>query len=238
MGIAGDPEYVGRPDGRKGCVLSLQLDNRWARAYRCFSVFCPQSPIDPCQAFFTPAIQRRSPVVSAQQTNRIAQLLRDHEPEILAEWVGEQTKEVAGQRGRIADSELREQSREFLGLLRQASSADGVSNPNDPVWQKVTAMLAGLSHSRARQGFTPSETATFVFSLKRPLFARLTRARQGTRRPGRGDLGRDELLDRLGLYTTEGSPKPRRGHSAPAGGDARAVHAGGRSCGTASWPCR
>ena len=138
--------------------------------------------------------------MSAQQTNRIAQLLRDHESEILAEWVGEQTKEVAGQRGRIADSELREQSREFLGLLRQASSADGVSNPNDPAWQKVTAMLSGLSQSRARQGFTPSQTASFVFSLKRPIFAHLKRE-HGKEPDGLAEetWAATELIDRLGL---------------------------------------
>ena len=60
------------------------------------------------------------------------------------------------------------------------------------------------------QGSTPSETATFVFSLKQPLFARLRR-----------ELGRDaealadeiwratQLLDKLGLYTTEVYQKSR-----------------------------
>jgi len=65
-------------------------------------------------------------------------------------------------------------------------------------------MLGEISRSRAQQGFTPSETAMFVFSLKRPLFERL-----------RQEHGRDpeawastlwattEVVDELGLYTAE-----------------------------------
>ena len=150
--------------------------------------------------------------MSPQQTNRIAQLLRDHETEILAEWVGEQTKEIAGQHGRIADSEIRDQSREFLSLLRQASSGDGLSNPNDPAWEKVTAMLAGLSQTRARQGFTPSQTASFVFSLKRPLFAHLKR--EYAKEPevlADETWSATELIDRLGLQTAEAFIKNREG---------------------------
>src|SRR2546430_3949984 len=42
-----------------------------------------------------------------------------------------------------------------------------------PGWQEVLDALASLSRSRARQGFTPAQTANFIFSLKRPLFALL-----------------------------------------------------------------
>jgi rsbT co-antagonist protein RsbR len=65
-------------------------------------------------------------------------------------------------------------------------------------------ILAGISKSRAHQGFTASETAMFVLSLKQPLFEHLRR-----------ELGQDAealaqevwtatlLLDKLGLWTTE-----------------------------------
>jgi len=65
-------------------------------------------------------------------------------------------------------------------------------------------MLTGLSAARSRQGSTPSETATFIFSFKEPLFARL---REEYRSDGEG-LTREswtasQLLDKLGLFTTE-----------------------------------
>ena len=61
-----------------------------------------------------------------------------------------------------------------------------------------------LSSARAQQGFSPSETAIFVFSLKKPLFDRMAAMR--AQRPGRAvrrDLGDQRPLDRLGLYTAE-----------------------------------
>jgi rsbT co-antagonist protein RsbR len=71
-------------------------------------------------------------------------------------------------------------------------------------WDEVRGFLADVSTQRARQGFTPVETAMFVFSLKEPLFARL-----------RTELAADPaslteltwtistLFDAMGLYTTE-----------------------------------
>src|SRR5262249_11481231 len=79
-----------------------------------------------------------------------------------------------------------------------------------PEWGETRALLADIALTRARQGFSPSETATFVFSLKQPLFERL-----------RGEFARDPaaladamwktttLLDSLGLYTTELYQKSR-----------------------------
>ena len=71
-------------------------------------------------------------------------------------------------------------------------------------------MLGDLSRSRALAGFSPSETATFVFSLKQPLFTRMR-----TELKGNADALADEvwnvtvLLDKLGLYTTEMFQKSR-----------------------------
>jgi len=68
----------------------------------------------------------------------------------------------------------------------------------------VRERLSELSQARARQGFSPSETATFVFSLKQPLFAQL-RARYSNDPAGLSDelWITTLLLDKLGLYTME-----------------------------------
>ena len=70
--------------------------------------------------------------------------------------------------------------------------------------------LAEISRSRSAQGFSPSETATFVFSLKKPLFARLRRELGGNADALADATWRvTELLDGLGLYTTEAHQKAR-----------------------------
>lgn len=72
----------------------------------------------------------------------------------------------------MKESELREQSRKFLNLMvRAATQQPSLNDINAPAWDETSEFLSGVSRSRAHQGFTPSETATFIFSLKQPLFA-------------------------------------------------------------------
>jgi len=138
---------------------------------------------------------------------RLATILERHEKDVLNEWVDQQVAAVTRRRDLVNDQELREDSRRFLAIFRQAAQNEGGA---DADWGEARAFLEDLSRTRARQGFSPSETAMFVFSLKQPLFARL-----------RQELGRDPealgdelwnasvVLDRLGLYTTEVYQKSR-----------------------------
>jgi rsbT co-antagonist protein RsbR len=133
----------------------------------------------------------------------IKDILNHHEDAILSEWVELQLASSALRRDLLSDAELRAQSKTFLGLLRAGLEA-GAGDIDKPAWQPARDFLTELSRARARQGFSASETATFVMSLKQPLFARL-----------REELGRQPdalagetwaisaLVDRLALYTTE-----------------------------------
>ena len=135
---------------------------------------------------------------------RLPEILTKYEGEMLAEWLREQLASETVRRGLIPEAELREQSRTFLGLLREATEKSDGAEPAGPEWVDVREMLASMARARARQGLTPTETATFVFSLKRPLFARLRRELAGDP----DGLGEEIwvttlLLDQLGLYTVE-----------------------------------
>ena len=139
--------------------------------------------------------------------SRLASILREHEAHILADWI---TSLAKATRGGLDRAEVEEQARAFVALLADAMSRDGAGEIEGPAWAKVREILAGLSTARARQGRPPSETATFIFSLKEPLFARL-------REEYRGDaeaLAREMwtatlLLDKLGLLTTEAYQRTR-----------------------------
>jgi rsbT co-antagonist protein RsbR len=68
----------------------------------------------------------------------------------------------------------------------------------------VRDILQRVSFTRAQQGFTPSETATFVLSLKKPLFEALRAAAGGDANFLAAETwNATELLDRLALFTTE-----------------------------------
>jgi rsbT co-antagonist protein RsbR len=147
-------------------------------------------------------------MVKASPSSRLADIVRKHEEEILTDWVKEQLAAITLRQDLMAEGDLREQSRALLGALRDALQRDG-RDITRPEWGAVRDVLSEVSRSRARQGFSPSETATFVFSLKQPVFSRL---RQEVREV---DALADEtwaatlLLDRLGLYTTEIYQKSR-----------------------------
>jgi rsbT co-antagonist protein RsbR len=134
---------------------------------------------------------------------RLAEIVGRHEAAILEEWLRLQGEPIGRRRDRISDAELRQQSTTFLSNVRRAAEG-GTLDVRSPHWEETRAQLGEISASRARQGFTPAETATFVFSLKQPVFMRL-----------RQELGADpqaladetwratELLDSLGLHTVE-----------------------------------
>jgi rsbT co-antagonist protein RsbR len=141
--------------------------------------------------------------VNTNGNSQIPGILKKKERELLAAWMAEQT---AGgfQEGRMKEAELREQSQEFLRLFREAAQSGGVADGDGPEWQRVREMLSGLSRSRAQQGFSPSETATFVLSLKKPLFDHMRQeCGQDAETLAHETWTATRLLDQLGLWTTE-----------------------------------
>jgi rsbT co-antagonist protein RsbR len=71
-------------------------------------------------------------------------------------------------------------------------------------WSAVRELLGQFSRSRALQGFTPSETATFIFSLKEPLFALLREEFKGNSQQLAAETWTaTKLIDKLGLYIAE-----------------------------------
>jgi len=143
------------------------------------------------------------------ETEIVAKLVGDHEAEILPEWIELQKKAGSLSTGRINESELKAQCREFLRLLRPAL-AKGGTTVSDAAYEPVRDFLGDVSRSRALQGFSPTETATFVFSLKEPLFKGLNRDKSlSPAAVAQTIWAITILLDELGLYTVEIYQKSR-----------------------------
>jgi rsbT co-antagonist protein RsbR len=129
-------------------------------------------------------------------------LISRHEKEILDDWVKLQVSSDTHRGELVTERDVRSESQRFLEATRIAIASG--TDIRTAEWAPVKDLLAELSQSRARQGFSPTETAMFVFSLKQPLFARI-----------RTELAKDPgtsadaiwaittLLDRLGLLTME-----------------------------------
>lgn len=141
---------------------------------------------------------------TATVQNRLTQLLSDQESALLGDWVSRQLKSETMRPNLISENDLRTQSRNFLAAFRTALKVGDLNDIHGNAWDEVRDLLGELSRSRARQGFTPSETATFVFSLKQPLFSHLRTLYNGDPAGLSDELwATTQLLDKLGLYTTE-----------------------------------
>jgi rsbT co-antagonist protein RsbR len=133
-----------------------------------------------------------------------------NEQELLSEWIQLQLTSTSLRTDLMKEGELREQSREFIELLRSVLGTGIPFSLNSSDWAGVRDFLAGVSRSRAVQGFSPTETATFVLSLKQPVFARLRKQLENNP----GELAEalwatTTVLDKLALLTTEIHQKSR-----------------------------
>jgi rsbT co-antagonist protein RsbR len=145
--------------------------------------------------------------VSSTDRNRLSVLLQREEGAILNDWVTAQLKASTMRSDLLNEAQLRQQSSQFLTALHmalQSGQADGSQ------WDDVEDFLAELARTRALQGFNPAETATFVMSLKQPLFRRLQTDLKGDAAALADALWEvTTLIDRLALQTTEVHQKAR-----------------------------
>jgi rsbT co-antagonist protein RsbR len=141
--------------------------------------------------------------------NRLKHLIEDDEGALLATWGQIQLSSVLGLKGRVSESEIRTSSHDFVVSLKQALASDETNNIAGPAWSGVREILSSISKRWAILGFTPSETATFVFSFKEALFVRLRATQEDPAILAEQIWAATSLLDRLGLYTTEVYQKSR-----------------------------
>ena len=136
-------------------------------------------------------------------------ILKNYKTELLKEWLSEQL-DSGIRKGLIKEAELREECREFLDSFSKAVQSGNLTNIQAPEWSDVREILTSISRQRSQKGFTPTETATFVLSLKQPLFNRLRQelSLDATALVEEIWLG-TTLREKLGLWTTEIYQKTR-----------------------------
>ncbi|MFJ6698039.1 STAS domain-containing protein [Streptomyces sp. NPDC091272] len=128
-------------------------------------------------------------------------LLETHRDEFAQEWVRTVSATL---RGRLSAAEAAQELNEIYGALLGALKQGGLASRGEH-FSEVRSLLVELSRTRARRGFTPTETALCVFSLKGVLEAALVNTEGGAQ----AYLKLSKLLDDLGLFTVEEHAKTR-----------------------------
>ena len=146
----------------------------------------------------------------AKADTTLPDIIGKHQRQILAKWLDEQRAGGFFAAGAEQERETTDHSNRFLEELRKGAGSSQLENIGASEWEPTRSILSEISRDRVLKGFSPAQTAAFVFSLKAPLFGAL-----------REELGKDaqklgdeiwvatQLLDKLGLYTTEVYQKSR-----------------------------
>jgi rsbT co-antagonist protein RsbR len=134
----------------------------------------------------------------------LSDLITKHEAGLLKAWMRNQHEAGSLRSGQIKEDELKDQSTRFLSNFTIALKSGELDDITGAAWSQVRDLLGSFSRSRALQGFTPSETATFIFSIKGPLFTLLRDELKGKPQQLADQTWlASKLLDKLGLCTAE-----------------------------------
>jgi len=141
--------------------------------------------------------------------NKLAEVLDKHEQQIAKGWLERQASTMRRLSG-AEQQEVTRQSREFLKTVKTAAQGNGAGDISAPAWNPVRDFLTDFSAARAKGGYSSSETASFIFSMKQPLFEALRQELVHDPETLATETWRaTELLDSLGLLTTEAFQKTR-----------------------------
>jgi len=129
------------------------------------------------------------------------EVVKKNEGAILSGWIEEMVRGVR-RADLMTDTELKQQAKELLGLF--AKAAESSSDAESEAFLQTREFLRDIAKSRMDQGFTPSETALFVLSLKQPIFNALRDALKGNPSDLLNEVwASGNLLDRLALFTVD-----------------------------------
>jgi rsbT co-antagonist protein RsbR len=144
------------------------------------------------------------------EASTLPEVLTKYESDLIDEWVRLQVAELSSSAHGLHERQIRDESRDFLNSLRQALETTNGRYISSPEFGRVRDNLEAICTARLNQGFSPSEVATFVFSLKQPLFNRLrTEFKNNLEMFGERTWEATILIDKLGLYITEIYQKER-----------------------------
>jgi len=143
-------------------------------------------------------------LAASSKDQALVRLFAQQEREILADWVS--TLNLG--ETKMTSQEAESQGRAVLHALGKAVAHGNHGDMRSAEYADVRDVLQAFSRNRALQGFSPTETATFILSLKRGLLGQIRKAAQSE--DAFDLLWRvNQLIDQLGLFTVETYQKTR-----------------------------
>ncbi|HSX86329.1 MAG TPA: RsbRD N-terminal domain-containing protein, partial [Cellvibrio sp.] len=112
--------------------------------------------------------------MSSIKSTQLAAVISQFQEQLLEGWLAGLASRL--RRDKNATADFHHQAAQFLPLLAKTLEQTTSTNIEDAGWSDVRQVLTEISQARVRQGYTPIETASFMFSLKEPIFEYLRKA--------------------------------------------------------------
>jgi len=135
--------------------------------------------------------------------SNLSKILSARQPEILDVWMKQQLKDEGLREDLMSNDELRKESKELLESILPALKNDNFSDTETAEFEKINEVLAGISLNRVKNGYSPRETAWFVFSLKEALIEVLQKNIKEPKALVQEILNVSKLIDNMGIITVE-----------------------------------
>ncbi|KAF1043971.1 MAG: RsbT co-antagonist protein RsbRA [Herbaspirillum frisingense] len=147
--------------------------------------------------------------MTSARSEQLAQTLVRHQESLLDNWLKTLTSKL-GRKDKGGEFEIRRQAEQFLQIQTKTLETGAGNDTDGADWADMRHLLSEVSRSRALQGFSSLDTATFVFALKEPLYEYLRVAMAAQPEQLALEIAAtSSLFDKLGLFTIEVHQKAR-----------------------------
>lgn len=136
--------------------------------------------------------------------NATSQVIRKNKAEILENWMRFQLTEEGLRDDLMNSEELHGQSEQLLDSFIRALESGNTTDIDSREFESIRDTLGEISVMRARRGYSPRETGSFVLSLKQSIFDALEKAFKSQPEVLYKEfIMVNTLLDSLSIYTFE-----------------------------------
>jgi len=138
-------------------------------------------------------------------TNQTVKILKEKKENILESWINKLKTEDSY----FNADDQKEDSEDFATAFLAALSDTTIEDKNSKGFDKVHEVLMGISVSRAKRGFSPRETASYLFSFKEALMDVLSEEISDPAVLYAESLKVSKIIDNMAILTFEGYIKGR-----------------------------
>jgi rsbT co-antagonist protein RsbR len=135
--------------------------------------------------------------------NEAIKVFQKKKKNILESWIKFQLADETLREDLMSNDDLRTQSDELLNSFVNNLSDSNIDDPTSSGFEPVIDILASISISRAKQGFSPRETGIYVFSLKDALLDILQQEIKDPQELYLQSIKIGKLIDSFGIGTFE-----------------------------------